>query len=111
MAERVDDQRMVSVVLPVHNQADHIGGVVESYLNVIQHLQLDVELVLVANACTDGSIEVCRRLGERHREVQALEQDLGGWGRAVRVGLASARGDLLCYTNSARTSPEILALI
>jgi hypothetical protein len=43
--------------------------------------------------------------------VCTLEQAAGGWGRAVRTGLAGARGDLLCYANSARTSPEILALI
>jgi glycosyltransferase involved in cell wall biosynthesis len=111
MREPVDGPRTVSVVLPVHNQADHIGGVVEGYLNVTRRLRFEVDLVLVSNACADGSSEVCRRLAERHHGVQALEQSLGGWGRAVRAGLASARGDLLCYANSARTSPEILALM
>jgi glycosyltransferase involved in cell wall biosynthesis len=107
----VEVPRTVSVVLPVHNQADHIGGVVEGYLNVMHRLALDGELVLVANACTDSSVEVCEDLAARHPEVHTLEQSLGGWGRAVRSGLAVARGDLLGYANSARTSPEILALM
>lgn len=111
MAERVNDPRRVSIVLPVHNQADHIDGVVEGYLNVTRRLRLEVDLVLVANACTDGSTEICLNLAERHREVRTLEQNVGGWGRAVRAGLADAQGDLLCYANSARTSPEILALM
>jgi hypothetical protein len=34
----------------------------------------------------------------------------GGGGRAVRAGLAEARGELVCYTNSARTAPEMLTL-
>ncbi len=111
MREPPDGPQTISVVLPVHNQSDHIGAVVEGYLNVTRRLRFEVDLVLVSNACTDDSAEVCRRLAERHHEVQALDQSLGGWGRAVRAGLRSAGGDLLCYANSARTSPEILALM
>ena len=43
--------------------------------------------------------------------VRVVESERGGWGRAVRLGLAAARGDLLCYTNSARTAPQDLALL
>lgn len=111
MDERTEDSRTVSIVLPVHNQADHIGDVVERYLDVMRRMRLEFDLVLVANGCTDGSIDVCRGLAERHREVRTFEHDRGGWGRAVRAGLADARGELLGYTNSARTSPEILALM
>jgi glycosyltransferase involved in cell wall biosynthesis len=103
--------RSVSIVLPVHNQADQIGDLVVGYLDVVARLRIDVELVLVTNACTDRSVSVCRGLARRHREVTLLEQSAGGWGRAVRAGLTSARGDLLCYTNSARTAPETLALM
>ncbi len=34
----------------------------------------------------------------------ARDASRAGWGRAVAAGLAAARGDLLCYTNSARTA-------
>jgi glycosyltransferase involved in cell wall biosynthesis len=111
MDERAEDSREVSMILPVHNQADHIRQVIEGYLGVMRRMRLEFDLVLVANACTDGSVDVCRGLAERHHEVRTFEQNRGGWGRAVRAGLASARGDLLGYTNSARTSPEILALM
>ena len=111
MAEEAKDPRTASIVLPVHNQADHIEGVVESYLNVARRLELEADFVLVANACTDDSANVCWRLTERHQEIRMFEQSAGGWGRAVRAGLAEARGDLLGYANSARTSPEILALM
>ena len=37
--------------------------------------------------------------------------DEGGWGRAVRHGLSQARGQTLCYSNSARTAPEDLTLL
>jgi hypothetical protein len=37
--------------------------------------------------------------------------ELGGWGRAVKAGLGAADGETLCYTNSARTSPQALAMM
>jgi glycosyltransferase involved in cell wall biosynthesis len=111
MAEQEPGRTSISVVLPVHNQADHIDSVVEGYLHVIGRLGIEADLVLVANACTDDSVSVCERLADAHAEVQLVELDLGGWGRAVQAGLASAQGDVLGYANSARTSPEILALM
>jgi glycosyltransferase involved in cell wall biosynthesis len=111
MTERGSGAPRVSIVLPVHNQADHIGGVVEGYLGVGRRLHLAVDYVLVANACTDGSVAACRDLAESHDEVRMIQQAAGGWGRAVRAGLAISQGDLLGYANSARTSPEILALM
>lgn len=111
MVEATEGLRTVSIVLPVHNQADHIGGVIEDYLRVMRRLRLEVDFVLVANACTDSSTSICRGLEQRHQEVRVLEQSADGWGRAVRTGLDSARGDLLGYANSARTAPATLALM
>src|SRR5262249_27569800 len=68
-------------------------------------------LVLVPNACRDSSADICRRLGDKDPRIRTVESALGGWGRAVRCGLREARGDLLCYTNSARTTPEDLMLL
>src|SRR5262249_5526608 len=42
------------------------------------------------------------RRDDRLRVVTSRE---GGWGRAVRLGLDAARGDVLGYTNTARTDP------
>jgi glycosyltransferase involved in cell wall biosynthesis len=111
MDDEIALSQTVSIVLPVHNQADHICAVLESYLTVRHRLGLQIEFVLVANGCSDGSADICRRLASDHEGVQMLEISQGGWGRAVRTGLAEARGDLLGYTNSARTSAEILALM
>lgn len=103
--------RTVSIVLPVHNQADHIAGVLEGHLDVLARLHMQTELVVVLNACDDASAAICGELAERHPQVRTVERSKGGWGGAVRTGLAVAGGELLCYTNSARTSPEILALM
>jgi glycosyltransferase involved in cell wall biosynthesis len=104
-------ERLVSIVLPVHNQADHIRGVVEEYLAPLARAGHRVEIILVPNACRDATADICRTLAAEHPEVRVVESELGGWGRAVRLGLREARGDVLCYTNSARTTPEDLSLM
>ncbi len=68
------------------------------------------QIVLVPNACRDETADVCRRIAEQDEHTRVVELEQGGWGRAVRAGLRAADGDVLCYTNSARTSPQMLSL-
>ena len=101
----------ISIVLPVHNQADHIGHLVRDYVDALRGLGRTFEVVLVPNACRDTSEEVCRELAGEHDTIRVVPSPGPGWGRAVRVGLGAARGDVLCYTNSARTSAAELGLL
>jgi glycosyltransferase involved in cell wall biosynthesis len=94
----------ISIVLPVYNQEDHIAAVVQDYRAALAGLPAPYELLLVVNGSRDRSLEICRDLAASCPGVQTLEASPAGWGRAVRVGLAAASGDLLCYTNTARTS-------
>jgi glycosyltransferase involved in cell wall biosynthesis len=103
--------RLLSVVLPVHNQADHVRDIVADYAAALERLPTAYELVLVPNACRDTTAEVCATLAAELPTVRVADCERGGWGIAVRRGLAAARGDLLCYTNSARTTAEDLSLM
>lgn len=103
---------LVSIVLPVYNQADHIGRVVEGYTQALSHLTLRYELILVVNGSRDASQRVCAALVKRDRRVRMLVSARGGWGLAVKLGLKAAKGSLLCYTNSSRTTPaELVSLL
>jgi len=98
-------------VLPVHNQADHVAEVVREYEAVLARVQTPHETILVTNGCRDRSVEACRDLAREMPQVRTVDMDASGWGRAVRRGISEARGDVVCYTNSARTSAEDLALL
>jgi glycosyltransferase involved in cell wall biosynthesis len=97
-------------VLPVYNEAGYLESVVESYKEALQSLPQAYEIILVPNNCSDNSAEICRSLAVRDPTVRVVESEQGGWGLAVKLGLKEARGDVLCYTNLARTSPEDLLL-
>ncbi len=101
----------ITVVLPIHNQGDHLDRVITGYLAALARMPNAHDLILVPNACRDNSLEVCHDLARRHAAVRVIHSEQSGWGRAVRLGLRAAGGDLLCYTNLARTSGEDLTLL
>ncbi len=104
-------QELISIVLPVHNQADHLAALVDEYETALTKLPSPHELVLVANNCRDNTWEICQRLSAKYPTVRAIHTPRGGWGLAVKLGLCEAQGDLLCYTNSARTTSQDLMLL
>jgi glycosyltransferase involved in cell wall biosynthesis len=104
--------KLASVVLPVHNQADHIETVLLEYIAALTRLDFPIEILPVINGPRrDQSLEICRSLQEKHPSIRTLCIDEGGWGRAVRHGLSQAGGDLVCFTNSARTTARELVLM
>jgi glycosyltransferase involved in cell wall biosynthesis len=99
----------VSIVLPVCNQADYITRVVEEYRCILRRSTASFEILLVVNGSVDASEQCSSALAKRFPDVRSFVSDPPGWGRAVRVGLQGAKGDLLCYTNCARTGAEDLS--
>jgi glycosyltransferase involved in cell wall biosynthesis len=104
--------KLASVVLPVYNQADHIESVLREYLKALDRLDFPTEILPVINGPRrDQSLEICQALQKEHSGIRTLCIDQGGWGRAVRHGLSQAGGDLICFTNSARTTAKDLVLM
>ena len=104
--------KLASVVLPVYNQAGHIESVLREYLKALERLDFPTEILPVINGPRrDESLEICRAVESEHPNIRTLCIDQGGWGRAVRYGLAHASGDLICFTNSARTTAKDLVLM
>jgi glycosyltransferase involved in cell wall biosynthesis len=112
MTESTPPARLVSIVLPVYNQADHIERVIAEYDDALARaLKVEREFILVVNGTGDDSYERCCRLAAERPGVQVLRSEPRGWGTAVKRGVAHASGDIICYTNSARTSAHDLALV
>jgi glycosyltransferase involved in cell wall biosynthesis len=104
----VTDVRSASIIVPVHRQADHIEGVLAEFIKAVALAPVPCELIVVVNGADDGSLDICRRVEHSSSAVRVIALDEAGWGNAVRTGLGAASGDLLCYTNSARTSADDL---
>jgi glycosyltransferase involved in cell wall biosynthesis len=99
---------LISIILPVHNQADHIEQLILEFVAELGKVPARCELMLVENASRDNSLNVCQRLAAELSCVKVITTKKGGWGNAVRLGLQTAEGDVICYTNSARTTAQDL---
>jgi len=100
-----------SIILPVYNQSDHIEQVIDEYFQILENIKYSYELILVVNNSNDNSKYVCELIKKKYDKVRLIHVEAGGWGRAIKEGLIIAQGNLIFYTNSARTSPMDLALI
>jgi glycosyltransferase involved in cell wall biosynthesis len=101
---------LISIILPVHNQADHIDRLLQEFVAELGKVPVPYELLLIENGSRDDSLEICKRAAEGMESVHAFHSERPGWGCAVKLGLQKANGDLICYTNSARTTAKDLVV-
>ncbi|MCY3576599.1 MAG: glycosyltransferase family 2 protein [bacterium] len=81
-------------VMPVYNEEEIVGQVAESWLEVLDGLGVDYELVAIVDGATDGSEQVLRAVAERHRRLVVDVKPNSGHGptilRGYRRGAATA---------------------
>lgn len=83
----------LSVVIPVHNEAEHLPRTIDALVEAIEQSDFEAELVLVDDGSTDRSAEVVRSTVSRRLPLTVLEQPNSGRFAARRSGLEAAKGD------------------
>ena len=91
------NKKLLSVILPVYNREQSLGGVATAVLN---QSYKPIELIIVDDGSTDGTVELCRRLSEQHTNVTALRKENGGPSSARNLGLRAAKGDYIAFMDS-----------
>lgn len=87
----------VSIILPTFNRKAIVG---EAIASALAQDHPDVEVVLVDDGSTDGTLEVVRqRFGDEPR-LKVHRQENGGPARARNAGLDLATGELIAFLDS-----------
>jgi glycosyltransferase involved in cell wall biosynthesis len=87
-----------SIIIPVHNEAEHIESFVKGFLHRSAPAVTDVlrRIILVENGSRDDSLAACRRLQTTHPElVQTLSIPRGSYGEAIKTGMLAAQSSHL----------------
>jgi glycosyltransferase involved in cell wall biosynthesis len=90
---------LLSIIVPVYNEAATVGRVIERLLEV--PLPVAREIVVVDDGSTDGTWEVLRRFSGSAGNVEVLRAGSNaGKGSAVRLGLQHARGNVIAVQDA-----------
>ncbi len=87
----------ISVIVPVYNKKEYLDECIGSILG--QTYQ-NIELLLVDDASTDGSGEICDRYAQRDARVHVIHRTNGGPTAACVTGMECAQGDYYMFVDS-----------
>ena len=86
---------LVTICIPVYNEEAQIDEVVR---NALSQTYRPLEIVILDNASTDRTFELCERWAQMHPEIRLHrhESNIGGWAN-LQIGLRLARGEFFCW--------------
>ena len=87
----------VSVIVPVHNSEEYLEECVTSICQQTLH---DIEIILVENASTDDSLQLCYELARRDERIKVEHLDVGDLSTARNYGVDCASGDYVGFVDS-----------
>ena len=92
----------VSIVIPAHNEESRIGPTLRAYAaEYHSEWRERWELIVVLNACTDGTRRVVEEASAECPAVRWIAEDaVRGKGAAVRAGLRAAAGERVAFVDA-----------
>ena len=89
---------MVSVIMPAYNVEAYIE---ESILTIVEQDYRNLELVVVNDGSTDGTLRAVRQLAERYPDtIRYFTIRNSGPAKARDAGIGQAKGDIIAYQDS-----------
>lgn len=90
---------LVSVVIPMYNAQEWIGGLLES---ILRQTYRNIEIILVNDGSTDASAEIASRFSKRNTgiEMRIILQKNSGVSEARNEGVRQSSGELLAFVDS-----------
>jgi dolichyl-phosphate beta-glucosyltransferase len=98
----------LSVVIPAYNEAIRLGNTLQAVVNYLREHAPDSEVIVVDDGSSDQTAELARQsfadAGNLRTSVISYKSNLGK-GRAVRLGLLAARGDVALFSDADLSTP------
>lgn len=93
-----DCKPLVSVIVPVYNSSGYLKQCLESILG---QCEPDIELIVVDDCSTDGSLDIARWFSERDsRVVVVANEENIGQGLSRNKGIELSRGKFIAFVDS-----------
>ena len=88
----------LSIVIPIYNSKKYLKGCLNS---VCQQIKQDVEIILINDCSTDGSIKICEKFVKKYNFVKLVNLKKNkGVGHCRNIGIKKAMGEYICFVDS-----------
>lgn len=87
----------VSVVVPVYNAEPYLDRCIKSLIN---QTYKNLEIILVDDGSTDGSLELCRQYEKIDKRITTIHQENSGQNAARKTGLFYSHGECVSFIDS-----------
>jgi len=98
----------LSVIIPAYNEAARLEKTLGGVVDYLREKRPDAEVIVVDDGSSDATAELARRTfqdsGDLRTSVISYKSNLGK-GRAVRLGLLAARGDVALFSDADLSTP------
>jgi glycosyltransferase involved in cell wall biosynthesis len=98
----------LSVVIPAYNEVARLGNSLRAVMDYLRQKSPGGELIVVDDGSSDQTAELAREVfkesGNLRTSVISYKSNLGK-GRAVRLGLLAARGDVALFSDADLSTP------
>ena len=93
----MENQPIVSVIIPVYNVEDYLCECVDS---VINQTYKNLEIILVDDGSTDSSGKICDDYSKKDERIAVIHQTNGGPSKTRNAGLDHAKGKYIYFLDS-----------
>jgi glycosyltransferase involved in cell wall biosynthesis len=90
----------ISLFFPAWNEEDYVERAVSRAVSVLSRLTDDFEIIVVNDASTDRTQEICEQLASRIPQVRVVTHPINlKLGGSIKTGLASTTKDIVVYSD------------
>ncbi len=93
----MNQQPLISVIVPVYNVEKYVGACIDSILNQSYE---NLEIILVDDGSTDSSGDICDEYAQRCGNIKVIHQANGGLSAARNSGLDVMNGEYVTFVDS-----------
>lgn len=98
----------LSVIIPAYNEAERLGKTLETVASYLTEYSPESELIVVDDGSSDNTAGLSNEVLNAHASLRtsviSYKSNLGK-GRAVRLGLLAARGDVALFSDADLSTP------
>ena len=98
----------LSVVIPAYNETARLGATLRAVVDYLRQNFPKAEIIVVDDGSSDKTAQLARQVFKESRDLRtsviSYKSNLGK-GRAVRLGLLAARGDVVLFSDADLSTP------